>query len=90
MVQWISHHCIAVLKGWLQRGQMLSLHKDPHGKDKGQEAQIVWEKFPLDSRKNFFYSENNQSLGQSSQVHGRSPLLEVYKMQLDRVPDNLI
>lgn len=30
-----------VLKGWLQRGQRHSLHKDPHGEDKGQQVQVA-------------------------------------------------
>lgn len=25
-----SHHCISVLKGWLQRGQRFSLHQETH------------------------------------------------------------
>ncbi|CAM9920973.1 unnamed protein product, partial [Bubo scandiacus] len=31
------HHSIPVLRGWLQRGRRLSLHKEPHGEDKGQQ-----------------------------------------------------
>ncbi|KAK4806817.1 hypothetical protein QYF61_005613 [Mycteria americana] len=32
------HHSIPVLKGWPQRGRRLSLHKEPHGEDKG----LLW------------------------------------------------
>ncbi|KAK4832631.1 hypothetical protein QYF61_024612 [Mycteria americana] len=34
--QGVPHHSIPVLKGQLQRGQRLSLHKEPHGEDRGQ------------------------------------------------------
>lgn len=29
-----------VLKGWLERGQRLSLRKKPHGGDRGQQVQV--------------------------------------------------
>lgn len=35
------NHSITVLTGWLQRGQSLSLHKEPHGADKGQWVEIA-------------------------------------------------
>jgi len=48
------HHSIPVLKGRLQRGQRLSLHKKPDGEDKGQWVQVVLERFHLHRRKDFF------------------------------------
>ncbi|KAK4829087.1 LOW QUALITY PROTEIN: hypothetical protein QYF61_002038 [Mycteria americana] len=54
-----------VLKGQLQRGQRCSLHKEPHGEDKGQRVQVA----PGDY-KEIFYSENNQSLKQPPQGCG--------------------
>jgi len=44
-----AHHSIPVLKGWIQRGQRLALHKEPHGEDKGQ-----WVKVAVNKRKSFF------------------------------------
>jgi len=35
------HHSIPALKGQLQRGQRLSLHKEPHGEDKGQRVPVA-------------------------------------------------
>ena len=49
------HHSIPVLKGWLQRGRRLSLHKEPHGEDKGQRVQVApGERFHLDTRQILF------------------------------------
>lgn len=39
--QWGPYHSIPVLKGQLQRQQCLSLHKEPHRKDKGQWEQVA-------------------------------------------------
>lgn len=35
------HHSISVLKGWLKRGQKLSLHTEPHGEHKMQSVHVA-------------------------------------------------
>ena len=37
----------------------------------GNGYKLHWERFYLEIRKNYFYSENNQSLEQPPQGHGR-------------------
>lgn len=36
----VSHHSFPVLTGWIQRGWGLSLHKQLHGQDKGQQVPV--------------------------------------------------
>ncbi|KAK4830082.1 hypothetical protein QYF61_008420 [Mycteria americana] len=64
-------HSIPVLKGWLQRGWRVSLHKE---KTRGNRYKWHGERFHLDIR-DFFYSENNQSLKQSPQGCGGVPIV---------------
>jgi len=35
------YYSIPVVKGWVKRGQRLSLHKEPQGEDKGQQVQVA-------------------------------------------------
>jgi len=72
-VQEEPHHNIAVLKVWLQGGRWLSLHKEPHGEDKGQWVRVVPE-VSFQHKKEFCCSDNNRSLEQPPQRHGRVPI----------------
>ena len=67
------HHSILALKGQIQRGRRLSLHKEPHGEDEEQRVQdapseVSWYK------KEIFYSESNQPLEQPLKGYGGVPI----------------
>ena len=63
------YHSIPVLKGWLQRGWKLS----PHKEKTRQQVQVAPKRFHLDIR-NFFHSENKQSLEPPHQGCGGVPV----------------
>lgn len=75
---------------WLQKIQRLSLHKEPRGEDKRQGYKLYQGRFHLDTRTKFFTVRII--------IHGNnlprdmieSLSLEVLKMSLNRVLDNLI
>jgi len=78
-----------VLEGQLQKWLRLQLHKEPQ-RGQGQPEQVAPGEISSQYKKKIFYSENSQSLKQYPQGCVESLLLEVFKMQLDRVLDNLI
>lgn len=58
------YHSIPVLKGWLKRGQKLSLHKEPHGEYKMQSVHAAMGEISTQYKKETFYSKINYSLEQ--------------------------
>lgn len=57
---------------------------------KGNRYKLYWERFPLDRRKKFLTMRIINHWDNLPKDMAEPPLLEVYKMQLDQVPDNLI
>ncbi|GAB0183575.1 hypothetical protein GRJ2_000822800 [Grus japonensis] len=74
------HHSIPVLKGWLQRGQRLSLHKEPHGEDKANGYKLYMERFHLNIRKKLFAVRTVDHWNNLLRDVVESPLLEVFKI----------
>lgn len=66
-----SHCDVLVYKRQLQRRQRLSLHKEPHGEDKGRWALDVLAEATSWYEKGIFYTENYQSLPQPPWKHSR-------------------
>jgi len=50
------HRSIPVLKGQLQRGQRLCLHKEPHGEDKGRQVQVSLGEVSSRHKKRLFFT----------------------------------
>jgi len=67
-----------------------TLHKVPHGEDKGQRCKLHWERFHLDMRKKLFTVRTIAHWNNLPRDVVESPSLEIFKMQLDGVLDNLV
>jgi len=68
-------HCnIPVLKGQLQTGWKLSLHKGPHGEDKRQWVKVVLGEVSSQYKKEIIFSKNNHSSEQTPQGHCGVPI----------------
>lgn len=68
----------------------MSLHKHPHGEDKGNRYRLHQERFYLDIRKNFFTVRTITHWDNLPRDAAESSSLEDFKMRLDRVVNNLI
>jgi len=73
------HHCVLVLKGWLQCRWRHSLHKQSHTEDKGKQVQVALGKILSQHKKEINYSKNNHSLEQPAQGHGRVSIAEDFQ-----------
>lgn len=65
------HHSIPVQKGWLQGQRRLSLHKERHREDMGQQVQDAPEEVLSQHNKDTFYNKNSNSLEQPPQGCGK-------------------
>jgi len=74
------HYSIPVLKGKLQRGWRIPLHKEPHGEYKKQSVQVTPGVVSSLYNKDVFYSAKNHTLEQSLQGIGGALSLEIFKM----------
>lgn len=82
------HHSFPLLAERLQRGWSLCLHKQPHWENKGQWVQVSLGELLAWYKKKAFDRENHWDSLPKDLV--AAPSLQVFKMQLDRVPYNFI
>lgn len=89
-VQGSPHHSIPVLKGWLYRGLRLSLQKELLEKTREKHCKLHWERFHFNVIKNFFTVNTIICWSNLPRDVVGSSLLDVFKMQLEKVLHNLI